>query len=111
MARAQSRLVIGASESDLSYECLRRVANVIGHRDGAGDGAVPLADVIFQPGFPASAVGMIVRYNSIIGKVQQAHRPDFFALMNLRNGDTINFKTESVRSHMQTSPQADDAGV
>jgi hypothetical protein len=97
LSRAQSRLVIVASDSDLAYKWLSQVNNVINHRDGAGDDAVPLSDMIFQEGFPSSAVGTIVRYNGLVGKIQHAHRPDFFALMNLRNGETINYKTETVK--------------
>jgi len=109
VSRAQSRLIIVASEADLSYDWLRRVSNVISHRDGAGDDAVPLADVIFQPTFPISAVGTIVRYNGIVGKVTGA-QARFFPLMNLRNGDTINYKTELVRSQLK-SPATRTAGA
>jgi DNA replication ATP-dependent helicase/nuclease Dna2 len=97
LSRAQARLVIIASQGDLQNRWLRRIANVIASRDGAGDAAVPIEAVIFEKNFPLGQADVVVRYRDIVGKVQPAPSPDAFCIMDFRTGQTRTFKIEVVR--------------
>jgi len=98
LSRAQARLVIVASHGDLQNRWLRRIANVIGGRNGAGDDALAIEAVIFKKDFPLGQTGLIVRYRDIVGEVQPAPTSDSFCIMDFRTGQTRSFKIDVVRA-------------
>src|SRR5207302_4272977 len=102
LSRAQARLVIVASHGDLRNRYLRRIANVIESRDGAGDNAVPIAEIIFLRDFPSGQTDTVVRYGDVVGKVQPAQTPDSFCIMDYRSGQTRTFRTAVVRAQCQS---------
>jgi hypothetical protein len=97
LSRAQARLVIVASQGDLQNRWLRRIANVIASRDGAGDDAVAIEAVIFERDFPVGQTNAVVRYRDIVGSVQPASTSDAFCIMDFRTGQTRTFKIDVVR--------------
>ena len=70
---------------------------MIGSRDGAGDDAVPIEEIIFQKDFPAMQADIVVRYRDIVGKVQPAPTTDSFCIMDFRTGQTRTFRIDLVR--------------
>jgi len=103
LSRAQARLVIVASHGDLKNRWLRRIANVIGSRDGAGDDAVAIEAIIFETDFPLGQTDAVVRYRDIVGKVQPASSPEAFCIMDFRTGQTRTFKIDVVRRQCAVS--------
>jgi DNA replication ATP-dependent helicase Dna2 len=103
LSRAQARLVIVASQGDLQNRWLRRIANVIASRDGAGDDAVAIEAVIFEKDFPLGQTDLVVRHRDIVGRVQPAPSPDAFCIMDFRTGQTRTFKIDMVRGQCRVS--------
>jgi DNA replication ATP-dependent helicase Dna2 len=102
LSRAQARLVIVASRGDLQNRWLQRIANVISSRDGAGDDAVPMEEIIFQNDFPAMQADIVVRYRDIVGKIQPAPTTDSFCIMDFRTGQTRTFRIDLVRKQCKS---------
>ena len=97
LSRAKARLILVVSRGDLQNRWLRRIANVIASRDGAGDDAVAIEAVIFEKDFPLGQTNAVVRYRDIVGSVQPASTSDAFCIMDFRTGQNRTFKIDVVR--------------
>jgi hypothetical protein len=96
LSRAKARLVIVLSAGDLCNEYLRRIAQVI---DGTGkfDDSVPICDLVDHPKFPENAIGTVVRWGNVVGKLETCAKPGFFCLNDFVTGEKKSFSVAVVR--------------
>jgi DNA replication ATP-dependent helicase Dna2 len=96
LSRAKARLILVLSAGDLCNEYLRRIAHVI---DGTGkfDEAVPMSELIAHPNFPENAIGTVVRWGNVVGRIESCGKQGFFHLNDFVTGQKKSFSTAVVR--------------